>query len=522
MATQSKINSSDLNTWVDSKDSLARHLQAWMQMLMQVTQCAHCVVVIETAEGKRRIPDRLVTNGCGSHVHELLEISQQRRQPVSFFELEGPVHCFLSLPLLDEANQFVGTVAVWDTVRHKEDSQRQQRFQTAVQLMMDHLFVKQRAEKAEMASRGKTDFASLLSHEIRTSVTAILGITDLLKENPTPSHEYIHALDACSQQLRALVTDVLDYNKMNAGKMELLQQPIRLSSFVTDLVTMYRALARGKGLKLNAVVEGDKNSVVLGDPVRLTQVLSNLLVNAIKFTEQGSVTLYVLIDHYQQDSGNCLKATFRVVDTGPGVSIHQQKLLFTPFVQATTNSNHKAEGTGLGLSIAYDLVRLMGGELCLKSSPGEGSTFFFHLVFPEGQLPKSNSPSTADRVFAGQRVLIVEDNVMNRMVIEQLLTKWNLLLTVASSGMEAIELIQRKDFDLLLMDVQMPGMNGYEATRRIRDIKGSSLPIIGLTGFVDAKTRNSGLQAGMNDLISKPLQKDDVFAKMALYLSRKH
>ncbi len=441
----------------------------------------------------------------------------------------------------DEIDVLVGAINGMRVSLQEEIAKRQATEQHSQQLAVDK-------EAAELASAAKGEFLANVSHEIRTPMNAIIGMSDLALHSgmAEPQRGYIQRVSTAARLLLGILNDILDFSKIEAGKLDLEHTPFSLTDVLDSVLDVVGMKAREKGLVLSVTVAPDVPIRLMGDPLRLQQVLVNLVGNAVKFTAQGQVKVDV---HAVAQGEGEATLRFDVQDTGVGMTPEQLARLFQPFSQGDSSTSRHFGGTGLGLAISRQLVGMMGGDINVRSQAGQGSTFGFSLRYPLDQARTGDGHSQrvgvhgslgsamgslghvalpdAPPELAGVHVLLAEDNEVNQELAVALLERVGITVSVASNGHEVLahlaQAAQRtaQRFDCILMDCQMPGMDGYTATRFIRsDARWKGLPIIAMTANAMVSDRQKVLDAGMNDHISKPISVEDLYAKLARWAGR--
>lgn len=371
---------------------------------------------------------------------------------------------------------------------------------------------------AEDATQAKSEFLSMMSHEIRTPLNAIVGMTYLMQQGKVSDamRENLKILQFSTDNLYVLINDILDFSKIEAGKVELEKSAFDLKQLISNIKKANQLKAEEKDNSIKLMIDDDVPNLLIGDSHRLSQIVSNLVSNAIKFTKNGIIIVELTL---QKRTGNMVVLGFSVTDSGIGIEPEKQGLIFEKFTQANSETTREFGGTGLGLVITKKLLQLYNSEIKLFSEAGKGAKFYFSIeleIAPSIQLPKQKnlSESHHDEILKGVKVLLVEDYPVNIKVASKFLALWNMSIDVAENGKFALEKFEIGKYDVILMDIQMPVMDGYTAATEIRKIDGN-VPIIALSASAMINSQDRAFTVGMNDYVTKPFNPKELFNKIA-------
>ena len=441
-----------------------------------------------------------------------------------------PCKVWMGVPLNVE-NETIGVMCLQDYYNEDKFSQEDlyimdfiaNQIAIALQrrMMLDNIILAR--QKAEDAAQSKQLFMSTMSHEIRTPLNEVIGITNLLLQGSPREDQmdYIKALKFSGNHLLTLVNDVLDYNKMESGKIIFEQTQFNLSDFLDEIMRSYSFRSKAKNLSFDIKKANELPTEVIGDPIRLNQILSNLLSNALKFTNHGSIQ--VIVKELSR-TANHSKMEFTVTDTGIGIPKDKHSFIFDSFTQASADTTRHFGGTGLGLAICKKLIELQGGTISVESEPSMGSTFRFALTFGVAEKGVQGASAEVPESFTGlegKKILVAEDNKINFFVANKFLIGWGISVTHAENGQIALDILEKENFDLILMDLHMPVMDGIEATRIIRksnDTRIKDIPIVALTAAIMSESHDKIEDLKINDYVLKPFKPHDLFERILKHI----
>ncbi|MCF8454219.1 MAG: response regulator [Pedobacter sp.] len=373
--------------------------------------------------------------------------------------------------------------------------------------------------EANIAAQSKSDFLSTMSHELRTPLNSVIGMAELLSDELTSpeQEENLKILNFSAASLHTLINDILDFNKLGSEKLYLESIGVNLHSLIHNICSGLRVQAKEKGLELVLEIDEELKQIPIStDPTRISQILFNLTGNAIKFTSSGNVKIQVKILDKDADKIN---VRFSIADTGIGINAEKMDSIFEPFTQASTSTTRNYGGTGLGLAIVKRLLTLFESSVNLESEEGKGSKFWFDISFKRNNQALENDSIGKEQIFDlnGLRVLVVEDNPVNSLLLKKIFQKWSNIPDFARDGYEALVKVSANNYDLILMDIHMPLLDGYETTMKIRELSDkekSTVPIIALTASVSNNLSDKIREAGMNDYLSKPYNPKELYSKL--------
>lgn len=465
-------------------------------------------------EGKRAGD---VVKGPDTNIKKLNEARTAARKSIPYnlelkvYKKDGtPVWVSVSnTPILDASGNVEREIEIINDISERK--------QAEIQLL-------EAKEQALQLSKAKEMFLSVMSHEIRTPLNAVIGLTHVLQQEEKLESQVqsLNLLAFSSDNLLNLINDILDLSKIEVGKMDLEATSVNLNDLLKDIVDSLSFKANENGIDIKYEIANDVPALIMADKTRLYQIFINLINNALKFTKKGFVKVNVSLVSIQK---NQTKIHFEVEDSGIGIAENKLESIFETYTQAETDTARKYGGTGLGLSITKKLIELYNGKIKVKSTLGKGTVFYFDLEFDnfEEKTMQSSSEVDLDQLI-NKKVLVVDDNEINRILAKKVLSKFQVIVETAESGEKALELLKSKNFDILLLDIHMPGLTGYETSKKIRamdDIYFKELPIIALTASIMHEDLNTIYQYGMNDFQLKPFKPDELAVKILKNLKRK-
>ncbi|WP_205510883.1 ATP-binding protein [Longitalea arenae] len=379
-------------------------------------------------------------------------------------------------------------------------------------------------QQAIESANVKEQFLANMSHEIRTPINSVIGFTNLLQKSrlTEEQQQFVNLIQSASENLLAIINDILDISKIEAGMLRIEKNPFSLRGLCSSIETMFYHKAREKNLSFSIYIQENIPDTLNGDAVRLTQIMVNLISNAIKFTQKGGISINITSLAQNDDQ---VQLRFSVKDSGIGIPASKVETIFERFQQGETDTTRKYGGTGLGLSIVKNLVQIQGGQIRVLSEPGKGTEFIFDIGYSLVTMGEAIPATVAERTeisagaFPDARVLVVEDNAMNQLLIKFTFQSWKVNYELADNGTKAIEWLQRATFHLVLLDIQMPLMDGYATAQAIRKDLKSDIPIIAMTAHALAGEREKCLSYGMNDYISKPIHEKELYSLLTKYLA---
>jgi len=372
---------------------------------------------------------------------------------------------------------------------------------------------------AEDVAKMKEQFLANMSHEIRTPMNGIMGLTRILLGTSVSDEQfrYLRSIKTCSDNLLVIINDILDLSKIEAGKMNFEKVAFSLEDIINHTFELFEPKANEKNISLNYEIDKSVPVAILGDPTRLSQVTNNLVSNAIKFTNTGGVAVHIKIRSERKES---LTIDFEVTDSGIGIPESSLSSIFESFTQASNDTTRKFGGTGLGLTIVKKLIELQGGKIGVRSTVGKGTTFYFHLSFgraSESEIERASRDSESDTDISHLRILVAEDNAINQMIVKKVFSGWDVNVSIAENGERCVQMLQQGTYDLVLMDIQMPEMDGNTATRKIRNELPApycNIPIMAMTAHATSSEKKKCFKSGMNEYISKPFDPAELKKKI--------
>ncbi len=458
----------------------------------------------------------------GEEVFEIQDTLEDDRFKNNPLVIADPrIRFYAGAPLVDMEGAAIGALCAIDSIPKNLTNEKRKIMELISKTLMNLIRLRREKFEIEKLSSIKDEFLSNMSHEIRTPLNAIIGFNDVLKKTVLTKEQldYLDIIAVSSQNLKVIINDILDVSKLESGNVILEKTPISLHKLIHHVINLQAQIAKEKGVKLISTIDNEIPNYVLGDETRLIQIFINLISNAIKFTNKGSVELRAIVDFIKETK---VKVSFTVKDTGIGIPKDKLDSIFERFSQAETSTTRFYGGTGLGLSIVSMLVRLYKGKINVLSSVGKGSEFTFNIVF---DMPKVASNTeivlpvvTEDKeVLANLSILLVEDNIHNQILAKTYLSRWGASIDVAENGQVALDVITDNSYDLILMDLQMPVLDGFATTEKMREDLKINIPIIACSAHSLVGEKEKCIAMGMVDYITKPYTEQDLIKTVLKY-----
>jgi signal transduction histidine kinase/DNA-binding NarL/FixJ family response regulator len=460
----------------------------------------------------------------GDEVMEVQDATKDERFKENPLVTDGlKIKFYAGAPLKDDQGYAIGTICAIDQEEKKITEHQRRTLATIANTAMNMVALRRKRIEAERLALAKDEFLSNMSHEIRTPLNAIIGFNDLINKTPlnAKQKDYLDTIYTSAQNLKVIVNDILDFSKLESGKLQVEDKAIDLRKIVAHVGKLQGPIAKEKGLKFITSFDEDVPRYVKSDETRLMQILVNLLSNAIKFTHKGRVEMRTYLEAINEEEA---LVSITVCDTGIGIAPEKQDYVFERFTQSTSSTTRLYGGTGLGLSIVKMLVNLLGGDITLKSELGVGSEFEIKLPFAIADANETkNSIEILDQNLSkdltGKRILVVEDNPNNQLLIKNYLNIWGMFPDIANNGKKGVKMAIKNNYDAIFMDLQMPIMDGFEATMLIRERLGSKIPIIGCSAHSLVGEKEKCLAIGMDDYVAKPYTEKELIETLFKYIT---
>lgn len=459
----------------------------------------------------------------GEELFEVEDASKDERFKDNPLVTDNPgIESYLGAPLIDEEGHAIGSFCVLDLKPLKFTQEQHKTLRLISNTAMKLIQLRRDKLESKRLAAVKDEFISNMSHEIRTPLNAIIGFNDLLKKTSLDEEQsgFLDTINVATHNLKNIINDVLDVSKLEGNKIQLEENPISIIDLVNHIIKLQSPNAKSKNLRLLSSLDHELPAYVLGDETRLVQILNNLVSNALKFTQHGSVEVRAMVESKQTGNTTVL---FEVKDTGIGIPEEKMHKIFERFEQAEIGTTRLYGGTGLGLNIVKKLVALHGSEIHLESEEGKGSSFSFRIEFNACEEDQKeiilNKKDKIETRLDGRHILLVEDNFHNQLLAKTYFKRRGAEISIADNGAIALDKLLKEEFDIVLMDLQMPVMNGFEASEKIRKELKLDIPIIGCSANSKSSEQKKSMEAGMNDYISKPYSEEDLIETTCKHLN---